>query len=121
MERRHYQLRVWQDAIALVKAIYGLSHQLPKEELFGLSSQLRRAAVSVAANIAEGAARSSSKEFAHFLTIARGSLSELDTLLIICIEIGYFEAATLEPFQKQVHALLGGIGSLIKAQRSQNP
>jgi len=79
--RRHYDLRVWQDGIALVKTIYALTAKLPREELFGLTSQMRRAAVSVPANIAEGAARSTQKEFIHFLSIARGSLSELDTLL----------------------------------------
>ncbi len=119
--RRHYDLRVWQDGIALVKTIYALTAKLPREEQFGLTSQMRRAAVSVPANIAEGAARSTQKEFTHFLTIARGSLAELDTLLILCIEIAYFDRALIEPIQKQVHSNLGGIGSLIKIQRSPPP
>lgn len=116
--RQHYDLRVWQDGIALVKAVYGLTARLPRDELFGLTSQMRRAAVSVPANIAEGAARATQKEFTHFLTIARGSLSELDTLLILCIEVGYFDKTEVNLIQKQVHSNLGGIGSLIKTQRS---
>lgn len=83
--RKHYELRVWQDGIALVKAVYALTAKLPREELFGLTSQMRRAAVSVPANIAEGAARS------------------------------------IDPIQKQVHSNLGGIGSLIKAQKGPKP
>ena len=116
--RKHYDLRVWQDGIALVKAVYALTAKLPRDELFGLTSQMRRAAVSVPANITEGAARSTQKEFTHFLTIARGSLSELDTLLILCVEVGYFDKAAIDPIQKQVHSHLGGIGSLLKTQRS---
>jgi len=117
--RRHHDLRVWQDGIALVKAIYLLSGRLPRDEQFGLTSQLRRAAVSVPTNIAEGAARSTRNEFLQFLTIARGSLSEIDTLLIVCAEVGHLSPAELEPVQKQVHSLLGGLGSLIKQQREQ--
>lgn len=119
--RKHYELRVWQDGIALVKAVYQLSSRLPNEERFGLISQMRRASVSVPANIAEGAARSSKKEFAHFLIIARGSLSELDTLLILCIELAYLSKPEAETAQKQVHLLLGALGMLIKTQRDAGP
>lgn len=115
--RRHYELRVWRDGIALTKTVYALSSKLPRDEQFGLISQMRRAAVSVPANIAEGAARGSRKEFAHFLTIARGSLSELDTLLIICGELGYLTEPELEPASKTLHLLMGALGTLIKTQR----
>jgi len=74
----------------LVKEIYLLTKMLPKDEVYGLSSQMRRAAVSIPSNIAEGQERNSTKEFINFLSIARGSKAELETQLEICIEIGYF-------------------------------
>ena len=88
MKRAHTELEAWQQGIALVKAIYEASRKLPKEERYGLTSQIRRAAVSVPANIAEGAARGTQKEFHQFLIIARGSISELETLLTIVREVG---------------------------------
>jgi len=77
--RPHYNLTAWKESMALVKAVYLASQSFPKEEIYGLTSQMRRAAVSVPSNLAEGAARSGQREFAHFLSIARGSLSELET------------------------------------------
>jgi four helix bundle protein len=80
----HYKgLVVWQQSIELVELVYGICRILPKEELFALSSQLRRAAISVASNIAEGSGRGSRKEFTQHLRIAYGSLCELETQLII--------------------------------------
>lgn len=89
--RPHHNLEAWKGAILLVKAVYRLSQTFPKEELYGLTSQMRRAAVSIPSNLAEGAARSSQKEFAQFLSIARGAISELDTQLVIALELGYME------------------------------
>jgi len=91
MGRAHYDLQAWKKAIILVQEIYNLTKSFPKEEIYGLVSQMRRAAVSVPSNIAEGAARSSKKEFIRFLTISRGSLSELETQLIISARLGYME------------------------------
>ncbi|MEW5786582.1 MAG: four helix bundle protein [Pseudomonadota bacterium] len=82
----------WQEAILLVKEIYALTASFPKSETYGLVGQMRRAAVSVPSNIAEGAARESTKELAQFLVIARGSLSELETQLVIARELGYCTA-----------------------------
>lgn len=76
----------------LVKEIYTVTASFPKEELFGLVGQLRRAAVSIPSNIAEGAARNGNREYMHFLGIARGSLSELDTQIHIAIMLGYIPA-----------------------------
>lgn len=73
------KLLVWKKSVDLVDVVYDLTKTFPKEELFGLNSQMRRAAVSIAANIAEGSQRSSQKEFAHFIQIAKGSLAELRT------------------------------------------
>lgn len=86
--RKHHGLKAWQEGIELAQAIYMLSAAFPSDERFGMTSQMRRAAVSVPSNITEGAARNTKKEFAHFLTIARGSLSELDTQLILAEKLG---------------------------------
>ena len=83
MQRKHRNLQAWQRVVRLVKAVYSHTKNYPASEQFGLTSQMRRAAVSVPANIAEGFARKGTKELLHFLNIAAGSLSELDTLLEI--------------------------------------
>jgi len=83
------ELRVWQDARILVRDIYRLTHTLPKEEVFGLVSQMRRAAVSVPSNIAEGKGRHSQRELVQFLYRARGSLLELETQVLIAYDLGY--------------------------------
>lgn len=83
-------LIVWQKAMQLSVKVFWLTKKLPKEEMYGLTSQLRRSAVSVAANIAEGHARNSTGEYRQFLGIAKGSLAELETLLILAKEMAYF-------------------------------
>ncbi|MFA7173536.1 MAG: four helix bundle protein [Kiritimatiellia bacterium] len=82
--------------MVLAEAIYRLSSQLPKEETYGLRSQLTRAAVSIPANIAEGQARHGTGEFLHFLGISRGSLAELVTLLILCGNLDFFPKKSVE-------------------------
>lgn len=113
--KTHKQLDVWIQAMALVKMVYDVTAKFPREELFGLTSQMRRAAVSIPSNIAEGAGRSDSKEFAHFLDIARGSLAELDTQLEIAQMLNYLP---LDPMIVQqinrVGALLTGLKKSIK-------
>jgi four helix bundle protein len=89
--RPHERLDVWRDAMALVETVYRLSRSFPDAERFGLTSQVRRCAVSVPSNIAEGAARRSTAEYLRFLSIARGSLSELDTQMQIATRLGYLE------------------------------
>ncbi|HYF04800.1 MAG TPA: four helix bundle protein [Patescibacteria group bacterium] len=88
MSTSYKDLIVWQKAILLVKSIYYTTEKFPKSEIFGLSSQMRRAAVSITSNIAEGRYRSSSKENKHFYLIAFGSGAELETQLIISKELG---------------------------------
>ena len=85
----HKELDVWKEAIDLVTKVYGLTNDFPDTEKFGLISQIRRSAVSVPSNIAEGAARGSNKEYVHFLNISLASLSELETQLIISEKLNY--------------------------------
>ena len=89
------ELKVWKKALSLVTEIYKLTKHFPKEEQFGLTSQIRRCAVSIPSNIAEGAGRSSTKEFMRFLDIANGSLSELETQLIIIDKLNYINTQEL--------------------------
>lgn len=89
MERKYQRLQVWQEAIELVTDVYRLTSHFPDSEKFALVSQMRRAAVSIPSNIAEGAGRGSDKEFRRFLLIARGSLQELETQLIISDRLGF--------------------------------
>lgn len=88
------QLRVWQKAMDLTLEIYKLVKLLPKEETYALSDQMRRAVVSIPSNIAEGQGRNSDKEFVNFLSIARGSLWELETQIEICERLGYIDNVT---------------------------
>ena len=83
------ELKVWQRAMELTAEIYKIVKKLPKEELFVLSDQMRRAAVSIPSNIAEGQSRQSTKEFLNFLSIARGSKAELETQLMVCVKVGH--------------------------------
>jgi len=91
----------------LVKEVYRISQSFPRDELYGLTSQIRRAAVSVPSNIAEGAARNGQKEFAQFLGVARGSLSELETQMLIAAELGYLEKS------HEIFSLLDKVSRLI--------
>ena len=115
--RRHHDLLVWQLGIQLVKEIHDLTHRFPPSELHGLVSQMRRAAVSVPSNIAEGAARDSSREFARYLVIARGSLSELETQLIISKELGFI--ADFQVVSELLNREFGLIGGLLNAIRAE--
>jgi four helix bundle protein len=95
--RSYRDLIVWQKAIILAKTIYALTGAYPKEERFGLVAQMRRAAVSIPSNIAEGQARRTTGEFIHFISYAEGSLAELDTQIVLSVELGFAAAATIEP------------------------
>ncbi|MDP3481976.1 MAG: four helix bundle protein [Sulfuricella sp.] len=111
----HQRLEVWQQAILLVKETYSATAGFPKEEMFGLVSQMRRAAVSIPSNIAEGAAREGDKEYLHFLSIARGSLSELDTQAHIASMLGYLAVDhQLNDLIDRVGRLLSGFSKKLK-------
>ena len=117
--RKHRELPVWIASMNLVEAFYLITQSFPKEELYGLTSQIRRAAVSVPANLAEGAARRGSAELIQFLHIANGSLSELDTHLDLAHRLGY--VSVKEHLQQQLddvqHQLLNVIASLKRRSR----
>ena len=87
--KTHKDLEIWQKSIDLIKDMYDMTANFPNEEMFGLTSQIRRAAISIPSNIAEGAARQSRKENIRFLYVALGSLSELETQLIIADKLNY--------------------------------
>jgi four helix bundle protein len=93
--RNYRDLRVWHAAVDLSLQVYAVTRAFPRSEEFGLASQLRRAAVSVASNVAEGHARSGSRDFVRFLWIARGSLAEVDTQLLIADRLGYVASEDL--------------------------
>ena len=107
--RPHQKLDLWRRAIEFVVSIYRTTERFPKEEKFGLTSQVRRAAVSIAANIAEGAARTSTKEFLQFLSVSQGSASEADTELVIACQLGYLTTKEYEHFGRE----LDDIGRMI--------
>lgn len=116
---RHYkELLVWQKGIVLAKLVYRLTQRFPAEERFGLTSQMRRAAVSVPSNIAEGQARRGTGEFLQFLSHAEGSLAELETQLLLSVELGLCGRAEVDPslneideLQKMLVALRRKLGS----------
>ena len=115
MKRAHHDLKAWQEAMLLVHMIYEISASFPMEENFGLKSQIRRAAVSIPSNIAEGAARTGSKEFLQFLSISRGSLSEVETQLLIAKNLGYIKNP--DHMLEQIDKLFGLLGGLINSIR----
>ncbi len=112
--RSHHRLEAWQEAMTLVKQVYSVTNTFPKDEIYGLVNQMRRSAVSVPSNIAEGAARDSNPEFVRFLTIARGSLSELETQLIIARDLAYTNDDQILTQVDRVFALIGGLINSIK-------
>lgn len=92
MEVKSYQdLQVWQKAMDLVETIYRATSSFPKEEIYGLTSQLRRAAVSIPSNIAEGSSRRSTQEFIRYINIASGSLAEVETQMAIAFRLGLLQ------------------------------
>ena len=108
--KNHKDLEVWKKSMDLVNNIYKITESFPKKELYGLTNQIRRASVSVPSNIAEGAARSSKKEFIQFLYIALGSLSELETQIIIANRLEYLNNFdTLLEDLKFVQKLINGL------------
>ena len=114
--RSYRELKVWQKGIELVKLVYGLTQGFPKSETYGLSSQMQRAAVSIPSNIAEGQGRQHTGEFRQFLHVALGSAAELDTQLVVTVELGYCSAENAQPLfdllleiRKMTYALINNL------------
>lgn len=121
-QRPHERLDVWRDAMALVESIYRITTPFPDSERFGLTLQLRRAAVSVPSNIAEGAARRSTAEYLRFLSMARGSLAEISTQIEIARRLGHVEAgdateALLDRTFARLNALIRSLESSPRSVR----
>ena len=98
-------LRVWQHSRAICKDIYKILKRLPIEERFALADQIRRSSISVPSNIAEGQRRGSDKEFLHFLSISRGSLAELYTQMILCIDLEYVSELEMTPILNELEEI----------------
>lgn len=118
MEKAHKKLRVWQEAMRLVKLVYEATADLPPTERYGLTSQMRRAAVSVPSNIAEGAARKAKKESIWFYTISRASLSELDTQIELCYVLRLFDPSHNSRLIAQVNTVDSLLSGLIRFLRN---
>jgi len=107
--KNYEELIVWQRAMEAAESVYFLVKKLPKDEVFSLSYQMRRAAVSIPSNIAEGQARNSTKEFLQFLAIAKGSRAELETQLLLCVKVGYLTNEDIS----EVMNLLQEVGKML--------
>jgi len=118
MEKPHKRLDVWKLAVELVVSVYRATEKFPGEERFGLTSQIRRAAVSIPSNIAEGAARKGKKEFAQFLHTTRGSLSEMDTQLDIARELGFLDQTNWRDLNEKMERVDMTLAGLLRFQRS---
>jgi len=121
--RSYRDLIVWKKSIALVGTIYSSTRSFPKEEMYGMTSQIRRAGVSIPANIAEGQARNSKGEFRQFLGIAQGSLAELETLLEISKNLGYLTSSNAEATLnvcEEIGKLLAGLKNSLHAPNTKN-
>ena len=118
MKLYYKDLEVWKESISLVTEIYNITSNFPKEEVYGLTSQIRRCAVSIPSNIAEGVVKHSDKETLRFLDVSLGSISELDTQMIIASELKYIDNYDEINIKiSKVRALLIG---LIKYYKKQN-
>ena len=117
MVKSHRDLRVWQAGMELSVSIYKATEPYPKSEVFGLASQMRRAASSIPANIAEGFSRQHKPEFVQFLYIAKGSLSELETFVELSERLGYLSAERASALREQTDAVGKMLYGLIETVR----
>ncbi len=110
------KLRVWGSARELVRHIYAATKAFPKAELYGLTSQVNRASISIAANLAEGSSRTSRKDQAHFSQIAYGSLMELACLLILAVDLGFLNPAGEEKLRAEIDSVSRQVNALRNSQ-----
>ncbi len=121
MSHSFRQLLVWQKARSLAVAVYQATETFPKSEVYGLTSQIRRASVSVVSNIAEGQGRLTRGEFRQFLGQSRGSLLELETQLEIGCELGFIDRTSHHPLQQRAFEVLGLLNRLLTSLRTTAP
>lgn len=114
------ELKVWQKAVDLAVLVYEITRNFPKEEIYGLTSQIRRSAVSIASNIAEGAGRNSKKDFNNFLGISNGSSSELETQMMIAYKINLIDELALQSVQGKVDEIQKMNWSLKKSLKTKD-
>lgn len=119
--KTHKDLLVWKKSIDLVEQIYTFTKQFPKEELYGITNQMRRCAVSIPANTAEGSGRKNKAEFIQFLHIALGSASELETHLIISQRLGFLSSNSYDEIMNALNEIIKMICGLINSLNSLNP
>ena len=120
MARTYRDLLVWQKAKALAVRVYQATELFPKREVYGLASQIRRSAVSVPSNIAEGQGRLGRSEFRHFLGQARGSLLELDTQIAIAKDLDYLDGDTYKVLDEEIYRVLGLLNRLLESLREES-
>ncbi|NZA25066.1 four helix bundle protein [Luteimonas sp. SJ-92] len=118
-KRPHERLDAWRDSMDLVEAVYTLTASLPQSERFGLTAQIRRSAVSIPSNIAEGAARRSTPDYLRFLSIARGSLAELDTQMKIAERVGYLDSS--RSLEERIDMVFAKLTALMNALSRREP
>ena len=112
------ELVIWKNAIKVTMGVYKLTESFPKAEMYGLTSQMRRAAISVASNIAEGSGRGSNSDFSRFLDMAKGSAFELETQLIIAKQLGHVQEGQCTPIESQIIEIEKMITGLQKTLKS---
>lgn len=112
--RNFRKLDIWKDAIELAVEVYRITRAFPREEEFGLKSQLRRASTSISFNIAEGSSRSSDREYARFLEVAEGSAFEVETQLIVSFRVNLLSSESMDQLLTQLHSLQRRINRLIQ-------
>jgi len=117
MEKSHKKLRVWHEAMELAKVVYKITSDLPSNEKYGLVLQMRRAAISIPSNIAEGSARQGNRESIQFFTIARGSLSELDTQTDLCKSLGFLHSSNISILTSHIETVDALLSGLIRYKR----
>jgi carbamoyl-phosphate synthase large subunit len=122
------QLRVWQNGMELVRRVYRMTSSFPRQEAFGLSSQMQRAAVSIPANIAEGHTRGTTKEFLRYVTMSHGSLAELETMLLVALDLQYVNqkdhdklTAICDLTGKMLDALRRALVKKLRSPQTPNP
>jgi four helix bundle protein len=111
----HKNLQVWKKSISFVTEVYDRTKSFPKEEIYCIVSQMRRAAISIPSNIAEGGARRNTKEYIQFLYVALGSASELEKQIIIASNLGYYESEQAKYLQRDLEEIIRMLAGLIKS------